>query len=267
MTWMLNVYKAQCRMTLARYLQYRVELHIWLAQILLRPIVFMVVWAAAATARGGRLNGYTPSDFAAYFIIAMLVHHATLAWLMVEWEPLIKTGDLSYMLLRPVHIVHRYIGENLTFKVATLPFMVLAALSLAAMFKPTFTFTAWSLAAAVPALVLGAALFFTITWVLGMMSFFTTAIDAVIVAFLLLMLLFSGQMAPIAMSPPAIQRISFMLPFWWIIGFPTELVLGQLTPVQAVQGLLLQLFWVGVSCVATVVLWRRGVKSYTAVGI
>jgi ABC-2 type transport system permease protein len=267
MRWLFEVYKAQCRMTIARYLQYRIELHIWLAQIILRPIVFMVVWAAAATAMGGRLHGYTASDFAAYFIIAMLVHHLSLAWLMVEWEPLIKTGDLSYMLLRPNHILHRYIGENLTFKFTTFPFMLIAALVLAVMFKPTFAFSAWSLALALPVLVLAAALFFAITWVMGMMSFFTTAIDSIIVAFFLLMLLFSGQMGPISIAPPAIQAIAKVLPFWWVIGFPTELILGHLTRAQAINGVFIQMGWVSVSVVAMAALWRRGVKSYTAVGI
>lgn len=265
--WLFEVYKAQCRMTLARYLQYRIELHIWLAQIIFRPIVFLVVWASAASAMGGKLNGFTPRDFAAYFIVAMLVHHFTLAWLMVEWEPLIKNGDLSYMLMRPSHIVHRYIGENITFKSATMPFMLLTGLGLALAFKPSFNLVAWSLAAAVPALLLASVLFFVITWCLGMMSFFTTAIDAIISAFLFLMLLFSGQMAPIAIAPPTIQTIGFALPFWWIIGFPTELILGQLRPAQAAQGLLVQVVWIGACWAIALASWRRGIKTYTAVGI
>lgn len=266
-TWLFNLYKAQCRMTLARYLQYRIELHIWLAQIIFRPIVFLVVWASAAAAMGGRLRGFTPGDFAAYFIVAMLVHHFTLAWLTVEWEPLIKNGDLSYMLMRPSHIVHRYIGENLTFKFATMPFMLLTGLGLAMAFKPSFAFVGWSLAAAMPALLLAAALFFVVTWCIGMMSFFTTAIEALISAFLFLMLLFSGQMAPISVAPPTIQALAYKLPFWWMIGFPTQLILGQLQPSQAVQGLLIQVFWIGTTWGVALVLWRRGLKVYTAVGI
>jgi ABC-2 type transport system permease protein len=267
MKWLLEVYKAQCRMTLVRYLQYRVELHIWLAQIVLRPIIFMAVWAAAAKGSGGTLHGFTPSDFAGYFIIAMLVHHFALAWLMIEWEPLIKTGDLSYMLLRPSHILHRYIGENITFKSTTMPFMLLAGVLLALTFRPQFHFAPWALATALPALILALTLFFAMSWMLGMLSFWTTEVEAVNTGFYLLMLLFSGQMGPISMSPPIVQQIGWLLPFWWIIGFPTELILGNLTPAQAGTGLLVQLFWVGLSVLGTMALWRRGMKTYTAVGI
>ncbi len=267
MRWLFNVYRGHCRITLARYMQYRVELHIWLAQIVLKPIVFLVVWAAAARALGGTLNGFTPSDFAAYFIVAMLVHHFTMAWLMIEWEPLVRTGDLSYMLLRPSHILHRFIAENLTFKSATGPFMLATAAALTFAFKPAFSFETWSLLAGVPALLMGAALFFTITWALGNLSFFTTEIDSVNVAFFLLMLVFSGQMAPIGISPPAIQTLAQVLPFWWIIGFPTELILGHLTPAQAARGIATQAAWVGACCLLMGWLWRRGVKSYTAVGL
>jgi ABC-2 type transport system permease protein len=267
MTWLMGVYRAQSRMTLARYLQYRVELHIWLAQLILRPIVFMVVWASAAKAMGGTLRGFTPRDFAAYFIIAMLVHHATLAWLMFEWEPMIKTGDLSSALLKPVHLIHRYISENITFKAATMPFMLAAGLALAVMFNPKFDFAGWSIAMAVPALLLAAALFFAIAWTLGMLSFFTTEVDAINNGFFLLMLLFSGQMGPLLMMPHKVQIIALALPFWWIIGFPTELLLGHLTPAQAAGGLLIQIGWVSLWIFGMARLWKRGLRSYTAVGL
>lgn len=266
-SWLFGVYRAQCRMTLARYLQYRIELHIWLAQIILRPIVFMVVWSVATSSTGGSVHGYTPRDFAAYFLISMLVHHFALAWMMIEWEPLVKTGDLSYALVRPVHILHRYIAENLTFKSATMPFMLVTTIGLALVFKPAFHFTGWALLAAVPALLLAAALYFTITWAMGLLSFFTTEIDAVNIAFALLMLLFAGQMGPVAIVPQPIQWLSFALPFWWMIGFPTELILGHLTQAQALQGMLVQSGWLAAWSLLTYYLWRRGLKMYTAVGI
>jgi ABC-2 type transport system permease protein len=101
-----DVYRAQFKATIALQLQYRVALVIWLIYTVLEPVISLVVWSAVARSTGGRVGGFSPGDFAAYFILLMLVNHLTFTWVMHEFEFRIRLGQFSPKLLRPIHPIH-----------------------------------------------------------------------------------------------------------------------------------------------------------------
>jgi ABC-2 type transport system permease protein len=57
-----------------------------------------------------------------------------------------------------------------------------------------------------------------------------------------------------------------ILPFRWMVSFPVELFLGQLTPIEAAEGILAQVLWVGIAFVLLRIVWQAGVRVYSAVG-
>src|SRR5262245_2729454 len=168
---------------MARYLEYRTETFIWLVQVIVRPVLFLVVWSAAARTTGKPMAGYGPSEIAAYFIVGIVVYHVVSAWPMFGWEERIKLGTLSYLLLRPVDVIHRDIAENITFKTLTLPAMILTAIVLWLAFDATIHTSVWAILAAVPVLLLGAMLCFFVSWAVAMAAFYTTQLDATNTAF------------------------------------------------------------------------------------
>ena len=265
---LFKFYKAVFRIILARYMEYRTETVIWLVQLVIRPVLFLAVWGAAArTTSDGELSGYTPSGIAAYFIIGMVVHHLVAAWPMLGWEDRVKNGTLSYLLLRPVDVIHRDIGENFTFKSFTTPVIFATAVVLWIAFGASMHFQLWTFVAALPVILLGAALFFVVAFALAVAVFYTTQIDAMNTAFFFAMLLFSGQIAPLALMPPALQAVTKWLPFWWYVGFPIEVILGHFTLGQVVQGMGVQLIWIATMSAVMMAVYRRGLHNYTAVGV
>jgi ABC-2 type transport system permease protein len=77
-----GIYLQQFKTTLASFAQYRAAIFIWMIGHILEPLVFLVVWSAVAAARGRDVGGYGPGEFAAYFLVLMLVNHATYTWIM-----------------------------------------------------------------------------------------------------------------------------------------------------------------------------------------
>ncbi len=126
------LYRQQFKTSLAVMLQYRASLVIWLISHLLEPLVYLVVWSAVATARGGSVGGYGSAEFASYFILLMLVNHVTYTWVMYEYEYRVRHGSLSFALLRPVHPIHADLADNISSKIITLPLILVAAAVLAA---------------------------------------------------------------------------------------------------------------------------------------
>lgn len=262
----LRLYRQLILTSLAAMLQYRVSLVIWLIGQVLEPVIYLVVWSSASAASGGSIGGYTSGDFAAYFLVLMVAGHLTYTWIMYEYDYRVREGTLSAALLRPVHPIHADIADNLASKAVSTPFIVLVALALALVFRPTFTLAPWAAAAFLPAIALAYVLRFFVEWTLALAAFWTTRVSALNQTYFLAMMFLSGELAPLALMPPPVQMIAGLLPFRWMIAFPVELLLGKLTPSQALAGMAAQLLWIGMSYIMLRLVWRAGVRCYSAVG-
>ncbi len=263
---LLRLYGQQFKTTFASMVQYRISLFIWMISQVLEPLVYLIVWSTVSNGSGGSVGGYTAQGFAAYYLALMLVNQFTYTWIMWEYEYRVRQGLLSFALLKPVHPIHSDIADNLSSKLITLPILMVVAGGLALIFHPAAAFTFWAGLAFIPALILAFLVRFLLEWTLALAAFWTTRVNAINQVYFILMLFLAGQIAPLSLFPQWLQIVADILPFRWMLGFPVELLLGRLSPIQAVVGLGAQSAWVIVSLVLIRVIWRAGVRVYSAVG-
>lgn len=263
---LIDIYVQRLKTTTATWLQYRASLVIWLISQVLEPVIYIVVWSAVAQASGGRVGSFTTGEFAAYFIVLMVVNYLTFTWIMWEYEYRVKHGTLSFVLLRPVHPIHADIADNISYKLVTSVVIFPTALGLAIAFRPTFHLVPWAVLTFIPALLFAFMVRFLVEWTLAMAAFWTTRISAINQMFFVVMLFLSGQIAPLELMPRPVQAAATFLPFRWVVSFPVELLLGRLTPIQTLTGFAAQFVWLVVSLVILRSVWRAGVRQYLAVG-
>lgn len=266
MSEMLHIYRAQFSRALAIELQYRASLVIWLFSAVVEPSVYLVVWRTVAATSGGQVGEYTANDFAAYFMAVLLVQHLTFSWIMWEYEFRIREGLLSQALLRPIHPIHSDIADNLTYKALALSLLIPALGLMALVFQPRFNTSAWGLAAFVPALVLAFALRFLMEWTLALAAFWTTRISAINQVYFAVMMFMSGRFAPLSFLPGPVQALGNALPFRWVVSFPVETLLGQLSPRDVLLGYVVQAIWIALIVVTLRFVWRVAMRQYTGVG-
>ncbi|MBA3450355.1 MAG: ABC-2 family transporter protein [Chloroflexia bacterium] len=266
MTDLLVLYRAQFKTTIAEQFQYRGALVIWLMGLVLAPVIYLSVWSSVAQSQGGEVDGFTAADFAAYYLVALVVSQATFTWIMWEMEFWIRQGSLSPLLARPVHPIHRHIASNLTFKLLTMAVVVPVVAVLAIVFRPSFTISAWTALAFVPALALAMALRFAVEWTLASVAFWVTRVSAINQLYFVVFLFLSGFAAPLDLLPGPVRVLAEWLPFYRMLGFPVELLLGRLTPTQAIAGFGAQTAWLAVAVFLLNLMWTRGVRQYSAVG-
>lgn len=260
------LYLQQFKTTFASMVQYRASLFIWMIGHVLEPLVYLVVWSAVAEGGGGSAGDYTTAQFAGYFIVLMLVENVSYTWIMYEYDYRIREGLLSPALLRPVHPIHADIADNISSKAITMPFMLVVAAILSAVFRPELRPQLWACAAAIPALGFAFLLRFLLEWTLAQAAFWTTRVSAINQSYFVLVLFLSGQVAPLSLFPHALQVAAYILPFRWMLGFPVELLLGRLTPTETLIGLAVQAVWVAIAFGLMRLVWRAGIRLYSAVG-
>jgi viologen exporter family transport system permease protein len=263
---LLDVYRAKLRTEIALQFAYRGAILIWLIGLVIQPIVYLVVWTTVAGSRGGSAAGFTTAQFAAYFALLMVVNQLTFSWHFGTFEWRVRNGFFSPLLLRPVHPIHNDVAENLTFKALTLTVVLPTAVFLLVAYGAAPRPTTVELVAFVPALVLAMALRFIVEWTLALAAFWLTRVAALNQAYFVATLFLSGQVAPLAVFPPAVQTAASVLPFRWMVSFPVEILLGRLAPLEIVLGLAAQVAWIAIALVVLRVGWRAGTRRYSAVG-
>jgi ABC-2 type transport system permease protein len=263
---LISLYRAQFKTTIAEQFQYRGALVIWLMGLILEPVIYLSVWSTVARSQGGEVDGFTAGDFAAYYLVALVVSQASFTWVMWEMEWWIRQGTLSPLLVRPVHPIHRHIASNLTFKLLTLSVVVPVVAILAFVFQPNFTATPWTLLAFIPALILAMALRFAVEWTLASAAFWVTRVSAINQLYFVAFLFLSGYAVPLPLLPEPVRVLAEWLPFYRMLGFPAELLLGRLHASQILTGFAAQIAWLAMAVLLLNAAWTRGVRQYSAVG-
>lgn len=218
-------------------------------QAVVAPLIGLFVWSAVY-----------PDDptIGRYYVAIILVTLMTESFEQHTFSERIYDGTLSHELLRPQPVVIGVIGMNLAIRAwLTLlgaPIVLLTGIALQVGFE-------WSaVVRSVPYLLLAAVLVFLWTFLLALTAFWTDRVHAVVGFGSQLTFLLGGTAAPIALLPDGWRRVAEVLPFYGMNGLPAEIASGG-------RGSLgYQLIWVVVLVVVVTVVWRIGVRRYTAVG-
>lgn len=256
------------RVSMATMFQYRGEMVLWAVWGVVYPAVAMAMWRAAiaGSADGTEIRGFTAADFAAYFLLTMVVGHAATAWDVFEMGYLVRSGGMSPKLLRPILPVWESISDNISYKTITLAILIPLWLLTALIAKPHFSADLTQALLGVAALLLGAAMHYIWNYNLGLVAFWVTRMDALSETWWGLNLFLGGRLAPLQHLPMPLQWAAAVLPFKWIIWFPTAALMGILDVRQIAWGLFYQACWMAGGIVCFRFLWRAAVKRYSAVG-
>lgn len=182
-------------------LQYRAAIAIWLLLGVAQPLVMLAIWWTVAG--GGPVGGFGRSEFARYYFAVMLVDQLTLAWDVWYIDRWIREGELNFKLVRPVAPIHEAVADNLAYKGKT-ALVVLVGWAVVAAFWPAvrLPLTAGRLLVAGLATVLAAGIRFLVSYVNGLLAFWTTRATAIAELHFGLSLFLAGRIAPLALLPP-----------------------------------------------------------------
>ncbi len=252
--------------SMAIQFQYRASNYIWLIGAILEPTIYLIVWSTVAEMQGGSVNGMTAQDFAAYYIILMVINQWTFTYVMWQYEYFIRDGTLANWLMRPIHPIWRDLADNITYKLFTAVLLIPAALVLVLLFRPTFHTNVLAMLAFLPAFFLAFALRFTLDWGLALSAFWTTRTSALNNTYFVVFLFFSGRIAPLNFFPEWVQTLATLLPFRWMLQFPLDLFLGNLQPSEIWTGYAMQALWLVFSVTAIRFIWPAGIRRFASVG-
>lgn len=248
-------------------LAYRAQAVIWLLVDTVPALVLPLVWLAAFNGRA-EIQGFAPSQIVAYYLLVLLLTNFMVSHILWDIANDIKEGRLSIYLTRPLgYLTYQYLSNLAWRLMRTLLFIPILGVAIW-LFRGYLRWEGYHIEPAFwLAVLLGHLLSFLMTFSLGTIALFLVQARDVYNFFYMFAGILAGQTIPLAMLPPWLQTAAHLLPFRYTIGFPVEIFLGRARGAAVWQGLVIETVWIGLVALLANVLWRRGLRHYTAVGI
>ncbi len=245
---------------------YRASGLIWILTDATTALTMPFVWLSAS--RGGAIQGFRGGDLVLYYLCSLLVGAFVTCWFMFDVATEIKEGLFSSTLVRPISFFGLCFVRNLSWRIVrvslTLPFFGFFLWLYRGPLAGAHVHVTWLLPVAV---VLGHLVSLVTAMALAMLALYFGEAMALFELYFFPQVFLSGTLFPVSLLPGWAQALGKVLPFYYTTGLPTEMMIGRVSEAQALPLMGVQLAWV----VAGFGLWRllfhRGLRHYTGVGM
>jgi ABC-2 type transport system permease protein len=258
--WRLLLYDLQVT------LEYRGEVLVWMFNLVVGPVIALLVWLTA-NQQGIELP-YNRQQFVTYYVLLAIITMLTSTWLGEFLAEEIRLGGLSHRLIRPVPMIAYLLANNLGEKLIKLPYLLPMVGVIALFFRDDLRMPEdwqdWLLFAICLPMAAGVA--FLLDMVLGSLAFWIDDVRALVRMKDLAGAFLAGQFVPLALFPPSLSGFLEVQPFRYTLSFPLEVLTGALSPEQLQRGFLLQISYLLLLWLLYSVVWRVGLRKFSAVG-
>ncbi|HEX5323827.1 MAG TPA: ABC-2 family transporter protein [Capsulimonadaceae bacterium] len=250
-------------------LVYKANATIWLMTDTVPAILMPLIWLNSYNGRA-TIGGFTPSAMVVYYMVVLFLTCVVESHIMWDMNNDVKQGKFNVYLTRPYSYMAYAYASNLSWRLMrTIMFVPLFAVVLW-LFHPwvrwnpqlyDFGWRFWL------AVVLGHVVSFGLTYAMGLLSLYLVEARSVYNFYYLPLVIFSGQIAPLTFFPQWMLTLARFLPFSYTLSLPAQIFIGHVHGRDVWMGYAGQLAWIAVSFSAAALLWRGGLKRYTAFGI
>lgn len=258
------------RISLVERLAYRADFFVSTVFRFLPLVTSFLLWEAVYASSGkNELAGFTRNRMIAYLLLVQISRmFSSMPGLASGIARDIRDGNLKKYLLQPIDMIPYLLSYRIAHKMAyiltsALPYGIL-------FFLCRDVFEGWphpqTLLAYAASLLLGFLVGFFFEAAIGMIGFWLLEVTSFLYIINTLNFFVSGHMFPLDLLPPFWVNVLQHLPFQYLAYFPAMVFLEMKTGDELVHGLLLELAWATLFLVFAKVMYRWGLRRYSAYG-
>jgi len=248
-------------------LAYRGQAVIWMMTNTVPAVIMPIVWLASYGGRS-QIGGFSPSQMVSYYLVTLCLSNVMITHVMWDMAMEIREGRFSVFLTRPFSYMAYQFAGNLSWRLMRGALFVPIFLVCAAIFRPYLRWEGYHLGWTFWAAVLGGHLLsFCVSYTMGLLALFFVEVRSIYMFYYMPFTFLSGELVPLALLPKWATALAQMLPFRYTLAFPVEIFMNRLSPGEMGYGFVMLAGWLIVMFLASRVLWKKGLRHYTGVGM
>jgi ABC-2 type transport system permease protein len=259
------------KVSLIERMTYRGDFFLGTLLRFLPMVTTILLWQAIFAGSGqDQLSNYTMNETIAYLLLVHISRmFSSMPGLAAGISRDIREGTLKKYLLQPIDMIAYLVSYRVAHKVA---YIATSALPYALVFFLCRDFFAHlqvapqTIAAYAVALVLGFVVGFFFEACIGMVGFWFLEVTSFLYIVTTLNFFVSGQMFPLELLPGFWASLLKSLPFQYMAYFPAAVFLGKIQGPDLAYGLLAELGWAAAFVILARLLYRAGLRRYSAYG-
>ena len=249
---------------------YRLNFILWRVRNVFQILLTYFLWSTVFMNPGVQIFGYDRAKILTYVFGIMIVRALVLSARAMDVSGDVARGDLSNYLLKPMSYFKYWFTRDISSKVLNLIFATVEFSLLFVILKPPFLFQSniVILFAFLITIILAILIYFSLLFIISSIPFWAPELgwgSHFLVTFVMIEA-FSGALFPINILPLTLQSIAMASPFPYLIYFPVEVYLGNISGAGLIGGLMIATAWAGVLMLTMNFIWQRGLKVYQAIG-
>jgi len=232
-------------------------------------LLWTAVFRGAESKGHSELGGYGYKPLVAYLLLVNISRmFSSMPGLSAGIARDIRDGSLKKYLIQPLDLLGYLLAYRVAHKVA---YIVTSAFPYAVLFGICYSFfetlpSAANFAAYLTSLVLAFLIGFYLEACIGMIGFWLLEVSSILYVIMTMNFFISGQMFPLNILPYPWPTILKSLPTYYTAGFPPDVFLGRIHGIELRNALMLGAAWAIALFVLARVLYRIGLKRYSAFG-
>lgn len=273
----LRKYGKILRVSLVERMTYRADFFVTTLFRFLPLIALVLLWQAVYDSSGKKTLGgdetggprYSEEDMIGYLLLVQISRmFSSMPGLAGGIARDIRDGSLKKYLLQPIDMIAYLLSYRIAHKLA---YIVAVAFPYGLLFVCCDQYLppmpdAVTLLAYIASLLLAFLVGYFFESMIGMVGFWFLEVTSFLYVINTLNFFLSGHMFPIDLLPPFWSSIMKNLPFQYLAYFPATILLGKVQGTDLLYGLLIELMWAVIFCVAARQLYRVGLRRYSAYG-
>lgn len=249
-------------------LAFRVELVLWFIIDTLPLGILLFVWSSIFT-QNNSFQGFTLSGIIFYYLLSIIMRMLT-ASPFEEWRvDEIRNGNIDRYLIQPAgyiqHIFTQFVAGKSIYSALNLPLLLGVVFFFSRIFQFTIPTLSFDNVIPILTLIIFSLFFnFSLGLLIVLLGFWLENAENLEHFKWLLVSLLSGQILPIDLMPETLQKITWALPFKYLIGIPGMVALNKYDLV--IFDYLYMLVTLGLSTLLLAFIWHKAKYKYSSIG-
>ncbi len=258
------------RLVFIERLIYRVNFALEIVSGLLSSLIIVLLWIAIFRSSDQQvIGGYSLTEMVTYLLGGGLINSLILTTAEnPETSQGIQDGSLSFLLIQPLSPYWLWFFRDLGSKLFYFLLGLLGYLAVIFLFR---NYVVWfpsgeHLLFFLLSLLLASFLQFFLFESLSLLSFWVENTYGIRFTMRVILEVVGGAIIPLSFFPLALQKIFLWLPFPYMVYLPMRIYLGKISLEEVQLEIFREIFWIIALALVNMLLWKKGVRHYVAMG-